>query len=287
MRRLRRASSELAPSLHQRGDARGAHERIRTILSVPHAEATLATAFIATSRGRRPRSRHDGTEAPNEPERSRAVAGRQSAGMGFAEVRALGDHEIALLVRYRKRVRRVQAVREIREERGIAGDGSVSLALPLELSLRVLPDGLQHPVPVSPAMPTRCRIRLLSRSDSSESRSASATTSAAANVQLPAKTETSQHSSLVVVEEVVRPGDRRFERALSLLDVSVPRSQEPDLSPSRSWIAGVESARTRAAASSIASRKLIDCVADRIHVLVRLKAWADSRGTFDEERAHR
>ena len=31
-------------------------------------------------------------------------------------------------------------------------------------------------------------------------------------------------------------------------------------------------------------RKLIDCIADRVHVLVRLKARAYSRGALDEER---
>ena len=108
----------------------------------------LATAFAYQAKASTCDHARGATQAANEPERIRAVAGRQRAGVRFVKVRAVGDEEIALLVGHRIRARRVHVDREIREEPNMAGAGGVSLALVLELSLRVLPDGFEHPVTV-------------------------------------------------------------------------------------------------------------------------------------------
>ena len=92
------------------------------------------------------------TQAANEPERARAIAGCERTGVGLVEVRAIGDEESALLVGHRIRARRVNVARDVRKERGVEGAGGVSLARPFELSLRVLPDGLEHPVSVLPGL---------------------------------------------------------------------------------------------------------------------------------------
>ena len=88
---------------------------------------------------------------------------------------------------------------------------------------------------------------------------------------------------LLLAQEVVRPGDRRLERALALLDVAVARSQELELL-GQSLVDRCRRQRTHAGGRELdRERELIDSVADRVHMLVRLKAGAHRRGALDEE----
>src|SRR5581483_7773077 len=130
------------------GGARSTHERVRTVgRSAPGQADACHGSRVPVARPDTDEA-PDATEAADELERDRAVAGGQRAGMGFAEVRAIGGSATACLVGHREPANRVQAVRETREVGGVPATGRVGLALALELSLREVADGLQHPVPV-------------------------------------------------------------------------------------------------------------------------------------------
>src|SRR5215470_4061610 len=106
---------------------------------------------------------------------------------------------------------------------------SVELALALEFSLRVLPDGFQHPVSV-----------FTDRADSMTDQALVEQRLERVNVgfgdrlgrrQCAAAGEDgkcSEHASLVAVEKLIRPADSGLERLLPLLDIAVARRKQPE-----------------------------------------------------------
>ena len=121
-----------------------------------------------------------------------------------------------------------------------------SLALPLEFLLRVLPDGFQHPVPVfadhADSMPDQALVeQRLERVDVGFCDRFRRGQRAAARED----GERSEHASLVAVEELVGPAIVASSVRCRSSTSRLRDARSPSLSPRRSWIARVESARTR------------------------------------------
>ena len=105
----------------------------------------------------------------------------------------------------------------------------VDLALPLEFSLRVLPDGFQHPVPVftdhvDSTSDQALVEQRLERIDVGVCDRFGRSQRAAARED----GKRSEHASLIAVEELVGPADCGLERPLPLLDIAVARRKEPE-----------------------------------------------------------
>ena len=93
----------------------------------------------------------------------------------------------------------------------------------------------------SPSASVRRRTRLLSSRDASVSRSESQTASAASSVQPPRKTASRANSCLlVVVEQVVAPGDRGAQRGVALVGIAAALEQIEPLPDPLEQLLGAE-----------------------------------------------
>ena len=110
----------------------------------------------------------------------------------------------------------------------------------------------------------------------------------AASVQ-PAREyrETPEDALLLVLEQIVRPGDRRLERPLPFFNVAVAEASRPRRSPRRSRIASVERERTRAAASSIASGSSSTASQIAATCSSELEAWLAAEARSRKRRVRR
>ena len=204
------------------GEGRGTDKCVGTVLlRSPRQRKARETHCVRVGQ-RRARHTYGSTEVSDEAHGTRPVAVRQRANVSFAEVCAVAEESIALLVGRRSAEGSQNGTGEVDEERRMTCADVQGFAVAVEFPCGVLPYGLEHPVAVVSGLvdpvPDQALVEKgLERVEVGSGYRLRGRRCAATGEHR----KRTQDTLVVSREEPIRPGDRRVKRPLPLLDVAV------------------------------------------------------------------